>query len=150
MVSTTAMTGEGWGTVRTFVAATVFRIIQILLLPIGAVAYVLFVVKLVSFSRRSGTSATVLASLYTRYMQHKLGTRCDEPCARLMMVMPNVSHLGLRLETAPTLVAHRLTGYVPRIYRYRYEGEPPKWEPGTEMWNAPRTIHGQAASPYHV
>src|SRR5207249_1280016 len=87
-------------------------------------AYVPFVVKLVRFSRRSGTSATVLASAYTRYMQHKLGTRPDEPCERLMMALPSVSHLGLRLETAPTLVAHRLTGYVPRIYRYPFEGVP--------------------------
>jgi methyltransferase (TIGR00027 family) len=95
------------------------------LLPSGVVGYALFVVKLVTFSRRSGTSATVLASLYTRYMQHKLGTRRDEPCDRLMMVLPNVPHLGLRLTTAPTLLAHRLTGYVPRIFRYPYEGVPP-------------------------
>lgn len=39
-----------------------------------------------------------------------------------MMVMPNISHLGLRLATAPTLLGHRLTGYVPKIYRYPYEG----------------------------
>ena len=113
------------GNIRRIVAATVFRIIQIVLLPIGAVSYAVFVVKLVAYSRKAGTSATVLASLYTRYMQHKLGTRCDEACARLMMVMPNVPQLGLRLETAPTLVAHRLTGYVPRVYRYPYEGVPP-------------------------
>jgi methyltransferase (TIGR00027 family) len=110
---------------RKVVAATIFRVIQIILLPIGAVCYVPFVVKLVAYSRRTGVSATVLASLYTRYMQHKLGTRRDEPAVRLMMVMPNVPHLGLRLFTAPTLVAHRLTGYVPRIYRYPYEGVPP-------------------------
>jgi hypothetical protein len=35
-----------------------------------------------------------------------------------MMVLPNVPHLGLRLVTGPTLLAHRLTGYVPKIYRY--------------------------------
>lgn len=58
-------------------------------------------------------------------MQHKLGTRRDEPSGRLMMVLPSVSHLGLFLETAPTLLAHRLTGYVPRLYRYPYEGLPP-------------------------
>jgi methyltransferase (TIGR00027 family) len=110
---------------RNVVAATIFRLIQIILFPIGAVGYVPFVVKLVTFSRRSGTSATVLASLYTRYMQHRLGTRRDEPCYRLMRVLPNVSHLGLHLVTAPTLLAHRLTGYVPRIYRYPYEGVPP-------------------------
>jgi len=110
---------------RTVFAATVFRIIQISVLPIGIIAYVPLVVKLIAFSRRSGTSATVLASLYTRYMQHHLHTRLDEPCDRLMMVLPNVSHLGLRLVTAPTLLAHRLTGYVPRIYGYPYEGVPP-------------------------
>ncbi len=110
---------------RNIAAATIFRIIQIILLPMGAAGYVPFVIKLVSFSRRSGTSATVFASLYTRYMQHRLGTRRDEPCGRLMMVLPNVSHLGLRLETTPTLMAHRLTGYVPRLYRYPYEGIPP-------------------------
>ena len=113
------------GNLRRIVAATVFRIIQIVLLPIGAVSYVVFLVKLVAYSRKTGTSATVLASLYTRYMQHRLGTRYDEACARLMMVMPNVSQPGLRLETAPTLAAHRLTGYVPRIYRYPYQGVPP-------------------------
>ena len=79
------------GKTRRIVAATFFRIIQIILLPLGAIAYVLFIVK--------------------------LGTRRDELCARLMMVMPNVPYLGLLLETAPTLVAHRLTGYVPRIYQ---------------------------------
>ena len=44
---------------------------------------------------------------------------------RLMRGMPHVSPLGLWLETAPTLIAHRLTGYVPRIYRYPYDRVPP-------------------------
>src|SRR5262249_56859840 len=48
-----------------------------------------------------------------------------EPCARLMKVLPNVSELGTCLVAAPTLVGHRLTGYVPKIYRYPYEGVPP-------------------------
>jgi methyltransferase (TIGR00027 family) len=130
---------------RSIVAATVFRTIQAILLPIGAAAYVPFVVRLVTFSRRSGTSATVLASLYTRYMQHRLGTRRDDPCDRLMRVLPNVSHLGLRLETAPTLLAHRLTGYVPRIYHYPYEGVPPmKDQP------AARTTFYDAALERHI
>ncbi|HET9983345.1 MAG TPA: SAM-dependent methyltransferase [Longimicrobiales bacterium] len=130
---------------RNIVAASVFRIIQTALLPIGTVAYVPFVVKLVRFSRRSGTAATVLASLYTRYMQHRLGTRRDEPAARLMMVLPSVSHLGLRLETAPTRVAHRLTGYVPRIYRYPYPGVPPMMHQ-----SAARTTFYDAAVQRHL
>ena len=132
------------GDMRNLVA-TFFRLIQIVLLPIGAVGYLLFVFKLVTFSRRSGTSATVLASLYTRYMQHRLGTRCDKPCDRLMMVLPNVSHLGLCLATTPTLLAHRLTRYVPRIYRYPYEGIPPmKHQP------AARTTFYDAALERHI
>ena len=39
--------------------------------------------------------------------------------------MPNVSRAGFGPETAPTVAAHFLTGYVPRIYRYPYEGDPP-------------------------
>ena len=94
------------------------------LAPIAAVAYVFFVVRMIAYSRRSGASATVLASLFTRYMQHKLGTRHDEPCARLMIALPYVSRPALLLITAPTLAAHRLTGYVPRRYRYPYRGVP--------------------------
>ncbi|HEY0133299.1 MAG TPA: SAM-dependent methyltransferase [Nannocystis sp.] len=107
------------------VAAACFRLIQVLLSPLGAVGYVIFVARLIAYSRESGASATVLASLYTRYMQHVLGSRRDEPAARLMAVMPNVPALGLLLSTAPTRVAHAVTGHVPRIYRYPYPGEPP-------------------------
>ena len=109
---------------RNIVKAAIFRMIQIAWSPIALVGYVLFVIKLILFSRKSGVSSTTLASLYTRWMQHKLGTRLDEPCERLMMVLPNVSHLALRLVTGGTLLAHRLTGYVPGIYRFPFEGEP--------------------------
>lgn len=109
---------------RNIVKAAIFRMIQIAWSPLALVGYVLFVIKLIIFSRKSGVSSTTLASLYTRWMQHKLGTRLDEPGARLMMVLPNVSHLALRLVTGGTLLAHRLTGYVPGIYRFPFEGEP--------------------------
>ncbi len=102
----------------------VFRLIQIAWLPIGLVGYVLLVITMIIFTRTSGVSSTTLASLYTRWMQHKLGARLDEPCERLMKVLPNVFYLALRLVTGGTLLAHRLTGYVPRIYRFPFEGEP--------------------------
>ncbi|GAA2370790.1 class I SAM-dependent methyltransferase [Nonomuraea africana] len=104
-----------------------FRLVQAVLLPPAVLGYLLWVVKLVLYTRRTGVSATVLASFYTRWMQHKLGVRPDEPCDRLMAVLPNVSRPGLRLATTPTLVAHRLTGHVPRIYRYPHPGAPPIW-----------------------
>jgi len=106
-------------------AAGFFRLIQLALLPLGVAGYVAAVPRLLAYSRRTGASATALASLYTRYMQHRLETRPDDPAARLMAVMPNVSMAAFRLETAPTLVGHLLTGYVPRIYRYPYQGPAP-------------------------
>jgi methyltransferase (TIGR00027 family) len=43
----------------------------------------------------------------------------------MMKVVPNISQVGLDLLTAPTILGRRLTGYVPRIYRYPYPGVPP-------------------------
>jgi methyltransferase (TIGR00027 family) len=110
---------------RRLPAAALFRVIQAALLPVGTVGYLLAVPKLLLYSRRTAVSATILASLYARYMEHRLGTRPDEPAARLMKVMPNVARLGFALETTPTMAAHLLTGHVPRIYRYPYPGTPP-------------------------
>lgn len=106
-------------------SGVLFRVIQVVLLPVGTIGYLWAVPKLLVFSRRTRVSATLFASLYTRCMQHRLGARADEPASRLMSVMPNVSRAGFGLETAPTMAAHFLTGYVPRIYRYPYEGDPP-------------------------
>ncbi|MDF9751969.1 SAM-dependent methyltransferase [Arthrobacter sp. ES3-54] len=126
-------------------AAGFFRAIQVALLPIGAAGYVATVPRLLNYSRRAGVSATMFASLYTRYMQHRLGTRPDEPAARLMAVMPNVSQEGFRLETAPTLVGHLLTGFVPRIYRYPYQGQAPMRHQATA-----RTSYYDAALQRHL
>jgi hypothetical protein len=109
---------------RNTVAATIFRVIQTVLLPFALAGYVLLTLKVIMFSPKSGVSATALAPLYTRWMQHTLGTRRDEACERLMMVLPNVPHLVLRLITGATLLAHLLTGYVPRFYRYPHAGDP--------------------------
>ena len=108
---------------RDIVAAISFRGIQVVLSPVALVGYVDFTIRSFMASRTSGASETALASLYTRWMQHQLGTRPDEPCERLMRMLPNVPALGLRLTTGPTLLAHRLTGYVPGLYRYPYEQE---------------------------
>src|ERR1051325_11122014 len=105
---------------RTIAGVVTYRVLQVVLLPFAAAGYAVFVAQSIAYGRRSGTSATVLASLYTRYMQHRLGTRQDEPAARLMMVMPGVSHPGLFFLTLPTLLAHRLIGYVPGLYRSPY------------------------------
>jgi methyltransferase (TIGR00027 family) len=109
---------------RNIVKVSIFRLIQIAWSPIGLVGYILLIITMILFSRTSGVSSTTLASVYTRRMQHKLGTRLDEPCERLTMVLPSFFYLALRLVTGGTLLAHHLTGYVPRIYRFPFEEEP--------------------------
>lgn len=102
-----------------------FRVAQAAMAPVAIVAYPAFVWRLLRRSRVAGVSATVAASLYTRYMQHHLGTRSDDPAARLLAALPGVPRTALAMVTAPTLLAHRITGHVPRLYRYPYTGPPP-------------------------
>lgn len=111
------------------VGAAVFYFINVLLFPITLVGYVLWVGKVVLTSRGSGVSGTAQGPLSARFFQHKLGVRDDEPAARLLMALPNVSQVGLRLFAAPMLLGHRLTGYVPKSFRYPFEGDvPPQYQ----------------------
>ena len=89
---------------------------QLLLLPVSTAGYGLTVAPLLAYSRRTGVSSTLLASFYTRWIQHELRTRDDVPCARIMAVLPNVSQLGMDLVTVGTRTVRAVTGYVPRIY----------------------------------
>ncbi len=104
-------------------AIAVFYLISLLLLPITVIGYIIYVVYLYIAGRRPGVSMTAQGPLSARWSQHHLGTREDEPASRLMMVMPGNPPLGMYLVAAPTLLAHRLTGYVPKAFRYPYEGK---------------------------
>lgn len=104
------------------IAAIVYYIVYILLLPVMLVGYVLWVGKLYA-GRRSGVSATAQGPLSARWFQHQLGTRRDVPAHRLLMVLPSVSPLAVRLVFGPMLLAHRLSGYVPPAFRYPFEGD---------------------------
>jgi len=74
----------------------------------------------------SGVSATAQGPLSARWAMHNLGTRQDEPANRLMPLLPGVPPLASRMASFPTLLAHRLTGYVPKAFRYPFEGDVPK------------------------
>jgi len=43
----------------------------------------------------------------------------------LIKVLPNHCYVGLYATVFPVLLGHRLTGFVPKILRYPYEGIPP-------------------------
>lgn len=60
---------------------------------------------------------------------HKFGVREDQAAIRLLPLLPGVPWLGMRLAFWPTVFAHRVTGFVPKTFRYPFEGEiPPQAE----------------------
>ena len=111
--------------VRQYAAASVFCILCVVLFPVTLLGYVIWVGKGIHTWSASSVSGTAQGPLYARWFEHNLGTREDEPANRLMMVLPGIPRWGLRLVSAPTLLAHRLTGYVPRAFRYPFEGDVP-------------------------
>jgi methyltransferase (TIGR00027 family) len=111
--------------VHDLIAATIFYILSVLLFPIMLIGYIIWIGKAYLAGRKSGVSVTAQGPLSARWIEHNLGTRRDEPANRLMMVLPNVSPLGVRLAAGPMLLAHRLTGYVPKAFRYPFEGDIP-------------------------
>ena len=103
-------------------AAAVFYFIMILLLPVFLLGYVIWIGTWLA-RRKSSASATATAPLFARWLEHHLGTRPDKGANRLLPVVPDVPPLGWRLVAGPLLVAHRLSGYVPKTFRYPFEGE---------------------------
>jgi methyltransferase (TIGR00027 family) len=119
---------------RNLIAATVSNILSVLLLPVTLIGYVIWVGKALLTGRGSGVSGTAQGPLSARFFEHQLGTREDEPANRLMMALPNVPPLGLRLFVWPMLLAHRVTGYVPKAFRYPFEGDvSPQYEASARM-----------------
>ncbi len=111
---------------RDFIATAVYYIISILLFPVSLLDYVIWVGKGFLTGNPSGVSATAQGPLSARRAMHNLGTRQDEPANRLMPLLPGVPPLASRMASFPTLLAHRLTGYVPKAFRYPFEGDVPK------------------------
>lgn len=104
------------------IAAVIFFLIVILLLPVFLLGYVIWIGTMVA-RRKSSASATAQAPLFARWMAHQMGARPDEGASRLLPVAPGVPPLGWRLVGGPLLLAHRISGYVPKTFRYPFEGE---------------------------
>ena len=105
------------------IRAAAFYALFVPLFPVTLAGYVLWIGKALHAGRGSGVSTTAQGPLSARWFQHILGTRRDEPSSRLMTALPNVSPLAMRLVAGPLLLANRVTGYVPRAFRYPFEGE---------------------------
>jgi methyltransferase (TIGR00027 family) len=113
---------------RRLVSAVSYYILCTLMSPVILIGYLVWVGKTMT-SGRSGVSGTAQGPLTARFSEHNFGTRPDEAADRLIRVLPGIPPAGLRLTTGPVLLAHRLTGYVPRAFRYPFEGDvPPQYE----------------------
>jgi methyltransferase (TIGR00027 family) len=119
---------------RRSVSGTAFYAFCALMSPLILIGYIMWVGKILT-TGRSGVSVTAQGPLTARFSEHNFGTRQDEAADRLMRALPGVPRLGLRLTTGPVLLAHRLTGYVPRAFRYPFEGEVlPQYEASARIW----------------
>lgn len=107
------------------IATLVFYILNILLFPVSLLGYVIHVASLLTAGRASGVSTSAQGPLSVRWSQHYLGVRQDEAAYRLMTALLGSFPLGWYLVAGPTLLAHRVTGYVPMAFRYPFEGEVP-------------------------
>ena len=106
-------------------AAWLSAFIWVVFFPAWLVVMILYQAHVILSSRTLGVSATALSPMTMRWLQHRLGLRRDEACARLMKVLPNHSYVGLWAASSPIWLGHRLTGFVPKMLRYPYEGVPP-------------------------
>ncbi len=114
---------------RDRLGAAAYYTLNIFFSPVTLLGYGIWVGKALRSGRGSGVSGTAQGPLFARFVQHELGLREDAPARRLMLLLPQVPSLGLRLVTAPLLLSSRLTGHVPKAFRYPFEGDiPPLYE----------------------
>ena len=104
--------------------ALLSALIWIVFFPVWLVVVILYEAQAILLSRRLGVSRTALSPMTMRWLQHQLGSRRDEACAKLIKVLPNHSYIGLCAVAFPVWLGHRLTGFVPKMLRYPYEGIP--------------------------
>lgn len=107
---------------RKLVSRVAFYVLCTVMSPLFLIGYIVWISGIFS-SGRSGVSGTAQGPLSARYSEHNFGTRPDEAADRLLRALPGVPGPALFLTTAPVFLAHRLTGYVPRAFRYPYEGK---------------------------
>ena len=105
--------------------ASLSALIWIVCFPFWLIVVIFYEAHAVLLSRKLGISATALSPMSMRWLQHQLRVRRDEACAKLIKVLPNHCYTALYAAAFPVLLGHRLTGFVPKMLRYPYEGIPP-------------------------
>jgi methyltransferase (TIGR00027 family) len=110
-------------------AAIAFYSLNALLFPITLIGYLLWIVGGVVRAHESKVSMTAQGPLSARWTMDQFGVRRDVAAARIMPILPGVPWLASRLTSFPMFFAHRVTGFVPKTFRYPFKGEvPPQLE----------------------
>jgi len=109
---------------RSLTTVLLSALIWIVFFPVWLVLYTLYAAHMIFASRKLGVSATALSPMTMRWLQHQLGLRPDEACAKLIKVLPNHCYHALCVASLPVLLDYRLTGFVPKVLRYPYDGIP--------------------------
>jgi methyltransferase (TIGR00027 family) len=104
------------------ITAVVYYLLIIILAPVSLIGYILQSVAVYG-RRKSGESLMAQAPLTARWLQHMLGTRLDEPANQMIKALPGIPLLGYRLGFASMVLAHRMSGFIPKANRYPFEGE---------------------------
>jgi methyltransferase (TIGR00027 family) len=110
---------------RSPIAAGIYYLITLLLLPFSVIGYIFWIVKSFSAAKKSGVSGTAQGPLSARWVQDQSGVREDWAASRLLMTLPGISVPAVWLVFGPLLLAYRLTGYLPKTFRYPFEGPIP-------------------------
>jgi methyltransferase (TIGR00027 family) len=101
-------------------AAVAYYALMVVLFPVTLLGFVIWIGKLL-IARTPGVSTTAQGPLSARWTMHMLGVREDEPANMMLPMMPGVPWLGMRLASWPMVLAHNVTGFVPKTYRYPFE-----------------------------
>jgi len=103
-------------------AAFAFYALSVVLFPVTLLGFVIWVGKLL-IGRTPGVSTTAQSPLSARWTMHNLGVREDEAANTLLPILPGVPWLGMLFVSWPMMFAHAVTGFVPKTFRYPFEGE---------------------------
>src|ERR1035437_10239101 len=103
-------------------AAFAYYALMVVLFPVTLLGFIIWIGKLL-IGRTPGVSTTAQGPLSARWTMHSLGVREDEAANRLLAMLPGPPVLGMRPPAWPMTLAHRVTGFVPKTFRYPFEDD---------------------------
>jgi methyltransferase (TIGR00027 family) len=99
-------------------AALIFLVIEILLLPITVVGLIVFAINFYWKLKGRSLSKTAYHSVFSRWFMHELGIRENLAAKQLWFALPGVSRPGTGLAFGPTVWAMRITGLAFYLYDF--------------------------------